>query len=164
MLDAVDDSLTNDCASKNRVLKYMKLELLDLHTLIPMLNKYQLLTQNNMYDLKNPLVAPLERANALVYQILPSKGPGAFTLFVKCLQEEKEHMGHQTLARLFTLPNDVPETSPVQCEDKESIGKLFVPFMYYLCMFQLPNSSLLNCARLIVRSLYSTTYLKTRCV
>ena len=118
----LDDS--NDRALKNRVMKYIKLDLLDLDTLIPKLNKYHLLTQTNLYDLKNRLVPPTKRANALVYQILPSKGVGAFTLFVKCLQEEKEHMGHQTLARLFTLPDQVPETSPVQCEDKESIGKL----------------------------------------
>ena len=95
-----------------------------------------------MYDLKNRLVRSTKRANALVYQILPSKGPGAFALFVKCLQEEKEHMGHQTLAKLFTLPEQAPEASPVQCEDKESIGKLFVLlYSYYLCMFQLPNST-----------------------
>ena len=113
----------------------MKLHLLDLDTLIPNLNKYHLLTKANMYDLKNRLVPLTERANALVYQILPSKGPGAFTLFVKCLQEEKEHMGHQTLAKLFTLPDQVPEASPVQCEDKESIGKLFVPSMHCLCKY-----------------------------
>ena len=104
-------------------MKYMKPELLDLDTLIPKLNKYHLLTQTNLYDLKNRQVSPEKRANALVYQILPSKGSGAFTLFVKCLQEEKEHMGHQTLARLFTLPEKVPETSPVQCEDKEHVGE-----------------------------------------
>ena len=104
-------------------MKYIKLDLLDLDTLIPKLNKYHLLTLNNKYDLENRLVPPTQRANALVYQILPSKGARAFTLFVKCLQEEKEHMGHQTLARLFTLPEKVPETSPVQCEDKEHVGE-----------------------------------------
>ena len=31
--------------------------------------------------------------------ILPSKGPTAFDLFIQCLQEEKEHMGHQELAQ-----------------------------------------------------------------
>ena len=133
MLDVVDNSLTNDCILKNRVLKYMKLHLLDFDTLIPKLNKYQLLTQTNMYDLKNQLVPPIERAYALVYQILPSKGPRAYTLFVKCLQEEKEHMGHQTLSQLFTLPDDVPETSPIQCEDKDSIGKLFVHLCITMC-------------------------------
>ena len=110
-------------------MKYIRLDWLDLDILIPKLNKYHLLTQANMYDLKNRQVDSTKRANALVYQILPNKGPGAFALFVKCLQEEKEHMGHQTLAKLFTLPDQVPEASPVQCEDKESIGKLFVLFI-----------------------------------
>ena len=85
-------------------MKYMRPDLLNFDTLLPLLNKYHLLTQPNMYDLKNPLVAPTNRANELVYHILPNKGPGAFILFVKCLQEEKEHLGHQTLARLFTMP------------------------------------------------------------
>ena len=109
----------------------MKLDLLNLDALIPKLNECDLLTQINMYDLRNRLVNPIERANNLVYHILPSKGPGAFTLFVKCLQEEEEHMGHQTLARLFTLPDQVPETSPVQCEDKGHISKLHIlPIKY----------------------------------
>ena len=89
----------------------MRPDLLDFDTLIPLLNKYHLLTQANMYDLKNLLVAPTKRANELVYHILPSKGPRAFTLFVKCLQEEKEHLGHQTLARLFTMPTQHENTS-----------------------------------------------------
>lgn len=96
-------------------MKYIRLELLDIDTLIPLLNKYHLLTQTNMYDLKNRLVAFIERANLLVYHILPSKGPGAFTLFVKCLQEEKEHRGHQKLAQLFSSP------------ENENTGKLSMP-------------------------------------
>ena len=114
----------------------MKPDLLDLDALIPKLNECDLLTRVNMYDLSNRLVNPIERANALVYHILPSKGPRAFTLFVKCLQEEEEHMGHQTLVRLFTLPDQVPETSPVQCEDKGPISKLFLPIKcnIYVCL------------------------------
>ena len=80
----------------------MRPDLLDFDTLIPLLNKYHLLTQANMYDLKNPLVAPTKRANLLVYHILPSKGPEAYMLFIKCLQEETQHMGHQALARLLS--------------------------------------------------------------
>ena len=112
-------------------MKYIRLELLDIDALLPLLNKYQLLTQANMYDLKNRLIAPTERANLLVYHILPSKGPGAFTLFVKCLQEEKEHKGHQTLARLFTIPSESENAShqnpsPPQC-------KLFWYVCSYMC-------------------------------
>ena len=136
-------------------MKYMKLDLLDLHTLIPKLNNCQLLTQHNLYDLKNPLVPPIERANALVYQILPSKGSGAFTLFVKCLQEEKEHMGHQTLAKLFTLPDQVPETPPVQCEDKETIRKL----LYLYLATYLPYYKILAVAIAYIVMYIAITYL-----
>ena len=115
-------------------MKYIRLDLLDVNTLIPLLNKYGLLTQENLYDLKNQKVPSMERANALVYHILPSKGPGAFTLFVKCLEEEKEHMGHRKLVRLFTLPvqceeeHNVSHQKPtievvsVQCEENEQTG------------------------------------------
>ena len=120
-------------------MKYIRLDLLDMNTLIPLLNKYGLLTRENLYDLKNQNVPSMERANALVYHILPSKGPGAFTVFVKCLEEEKEHMGHQKLVRLFTLPvqceeehnvihqKPTMEVVSVQCEENEqnaAIGKL----------------------------------------
>ena len=101
----------NDQALKDRIMRDMPLELLDIDTLIPLLNKYHLLTQNNMYDLQNRLVPPTERASALVHHILPSKGSEAFTLFVKCLQEEKEHLGHQELLKLFNLP--------LQCENAD---------------------------------------------
>ena len=52
----------------------------------------------------NRLIPPVERANALVYEILPSKGPEAYKTFVKCLQEETEHLGHQELAKKLTFP------------------------------------------------------------
>ena len=104
----------SDSPLKNRVMKYIRLDLLDLNTLIPLLNKHGLLTRENLYVLKNQKIPSMERANALVYHILPSKGPGAFTLFVKCLEEEKEHMGHQKLVRLFTLP--------VECEEEHNIS------------------------------------------
>ena len=99
-------------------MNYMKPELLDFDTLIPHLNRNHLLTQANMYVVMNRSISSVERANELIYKILPSKGARGFRLFVKCLQEETDHMGHQTLAKLFTLPDQMPETLPLQCEDK----------------------------------------------
>ena len=84
---------------KDLVLKYIQPSLLNFTTLVPLLNKYHLLTQTDSYTLTNPYIPPEERANALIYVMLPSKGPGAYELFVKCLQEETEHLGHQELAR-----------------------------------------------------------------
>ena len=84
---------------KELVLKYVQPSLLHFPTLVPVLNKYHLLTQTDNYILMNTLIPPVERANALLYMMLPSKGPGAYELFVKCLQEETEHLGHEELAR-----------------------------------------------------------------
>ena len=87
---------------KNRIMMYVQPDLLDFPTLIPLLNKHHLLTQADSYDLANQLLPPTKRANLLLYRILPSKGPGAFRLFLKCLQEEQQHMGHRNLVKLFT--------------------------------------------------------------
>ena len=84
---------------KDLVLKYIQPSLLNFPSLVPVLNKYQLLTQTDNYTLINPLIPPEEKANALLYIMLPSKGQRAYELFVKCLQEETEHLGHQELAR-----------------------------------------------------------------
>ena len=80
-------------------MKHVRLELINLTALIPVLNKYNLLASNDNYVLLNYLISPLDRANVLLYKILPSKGPGAFRTFITCLQEEKEHIGHQELAK-----------------------------------------------------------------
>ena len=93
---------STECVLKNRIMRFVQPDLLDFPTLIPLLNKHHLLTQANSYDLANQLLSPTKRANLLLYTILPSKGPGAFLLFLKCLQEEKQHMGHRNLVRLFT--------------------------------------------------------------
>ena len=88
---------------KELVMKYMQPILLNFTTLVPVLNKYNLLTQSDNYILMNIHIPPVERANALVYQILPSKGPRAYEMFIKSLQEETEHLGHQELAKKFIL-------------------------------------------------------------
>ncbi|XP_065920646.1 uncharacterized protein [Dysidea avara] len=89
---------------KELVMRNIRMEMLNLTALIPVLNKHHLLTLDDNYVLLNYLVSPMERANALVYQILPSKGPEAFKKFIMCLQEETEHIGHQKLARMLTTP------------------------------------------------------------
>ena len=79
-----------------------RMELLNLKTLVPWLNKSRLLTQEENYDLLKDTVAPTERAIALLYLILPSKGPGAYRKFIACIQEETQHAGHRHLAQLLT--------------------------------------------------------------
>jgi len=89
---------------KELVIKHARLELLNLTALIPVLNKHNLLNLDDNYMLLNYLVPPMVRANLLVFQILPSKGSGAFKKFILCLQEETEHIGHQELAKILTSP------------------------------------------------------------
>ena len=83
-------------------MKHVRPELLNLETLQPVLHRHELLTLGDDYTLLNNLVSPLNRANALLYQILPSKGSGAFKKFIMCLKEETEHSGHQELAKILT--------------------------------------------------------------
>ena len=83
-------------------MQHIKIDLLNLTYLIPLLNKYQLLTRDDNYELLNTANSPEQRANLLLYLILPSKGPNAYKLFIKCLKEEKESRGHRELARMLT--------------------------------------------------------------
>ena len=101
MIFHISDDLT-ERVLKRRIMMYIQPDLLDFPTLIPLLNKHCLLTHAEGYDLANQLLSPTKRANLLLYKILPSKGPGIFRLFLKCLKEEKQHMGHWTLVKLFT--------------------------------------------------------------
>ena len=100
-LDASDE--LNQPNMEVLVKKYTQPHLLNLPTLVPVLNKYHLLTQSDNYTLANHLIPPVERASALLYVMLPSKGPEAYETFVKCLQEETEHLGHQELAGRLTV-------------------------------------------------------------
>ena len=81
-------------------------KLLNFTELVPLLNKYRLLTQYENYDLLNEQVSQKEKANALLYTILPSKGPGAYEKFIECIHEETEHAGHQYLVQLLPLHYD----------------------------------------------------------
>lgn len=98
--DASNESI-QELSMKELVMKHFHPDFLNFSTLIPVLNKYHLLTLADNYTLMNGLIPPGERAIALVYDMLPRKGPEPYTLFVRCLQEEKEHMGHQELAKLL---------------------------------------------------------------
>ena len=86
---------------KNLVMRYVRPGLLDVSTLLPLLNKYLSMELDDNYILMNSLTPPTERAMALLYTMLPSKGPEAYVLFIKCLKEEKEHLGHQELVKLL---------------------------------------------------------------
>ena len=82
-----------------------QLELLNFTELVSVLNKhmYKLLTQYENYDLLNDRVSNKEQTNALLYNILPTKGPTAYGEFIVCIHEETEHAGHRHLAELLPL-------------------------------------------------------------
>ena len=82
-------------------MKYPRLHLLNLSVLVPILTQYGLLTSSDTYTLQNSLIPPYERSCALIYRILPTKGSGAFKKFIECLQEEKEHLGHQEWVKVL---------------------------------------------------------------
>ena len=82
-------------------MNYIQPHLLDLNTLLPLLSKHQLLTTSEKDYVMNTFIPAVEKANQLVYSILPRKGSTAYELFVKCLQEETEHLGHQELVRML---------------------------------------------------------------
>ena len=92
----------SDDHMQEAVIKNFQPRLLDLITLVPILNNHSLLTSADNDYLRNKLIEPFVRATILVSSILPSKGPHAFTLFVECLKKEKEHMGHQELVKMIT--------------------------------------------------------------
>lgn len=86
---------------KKLVMRHVQPEFLDVTTLLPLLNKYLPMTHDDNYTLMDPSVSLTEKAIALMNIMLPNKGRDAYMLFAKCLQEEKEHPGHQTLAKLL---------------------------------------------------------------
>lgn len=68
---------------------------LNVKTLLPHLIKERLLTLDEQEQLESKL--PYDQSRYLL-RILQRKGKGGFKLFLKCLKEEKEHLGHEYLA------------------------------------------------------------------
>ena len=69
-----------------------------LHRLIPK----RLLTSEEVDYLSNSTRTEQECIRYLL-EVIPRKGPNAFDLFVTSLSEEKDHRGHQYLAKKLTL-------------------------------------------------------------
>ena len=86
---------------KKLVMKHVQPELLDVTTLLPLLNKHLPMTRDDNYTLMDPSVSHTEKAIALINIMLPKKGQDAYVLFAKCLQEERNHPCHQELAKLL---------------------------------------------------------------
>ena len=73
---------------------------LNVKTLLPYLIKECLLTLNEQEQLESKL--PYDQSLYLL-RILQRKGSSGYRRFIKCLKEEKEHLGHEYLVDCLSL-------------------------------------------------------------
>ena len=78
--------------------EYINLTQLAMH-----LEKYMLLDKDSRSKLFDPnSTVPIAlRPHHFLFEVLPSKGPSAYTLFLQALEEEQEHLGHKELVSLI---------------------------------------------------------------
>ena len=75
----------------------MIIEYLNVNALLPHLDEKCLLTRSESEVLYSMRMRPREQARHLL-RILPGKGKDGFKLFLECLHDEKDHLGHKDLA------------------------------------------------------------------
>ena len=93
-------------------------ELLNLEELQTYLVKYELCTQSEIDAyVVNQLRERSERIQYLL-GILDTKGPDAYLLFLKCLSEEKEHLGHVELYEKILQVSQLDHTAVALCEPR----------------------------------------------
>ena len=88
-------------AELREILQRMETDLkltIQLDTLLPILCKKHLVTQAEHQRLSSDKDSGAEKNGKLV-RIIQGKGENAFDLFVEALREEKEHLGHASLAQ-----------------------------------------------------------------
>ena len=73
---------------------------MDSNELLPFLMQKGLVTTNESEVLTNPFITKTPK-NLYLLSRLPSKGENAFELFLKCLEESNEHLGHAELVTLL---------------------------------------------------------------
>ena len=74
---------------------------LNVKQLMPLLIEKGLLTPSEREEL-DKLQGLQHDQNKHLLQILPRKGEKSYELFLQCLREEEEHMGHQDILRWLT--------------------------------------------------------------
>lgn len=70
-----------------------------MEMLVPHLIQKNLLTKTEYHELST--YPSWKRSEYFVLKILPTKGEEGCKRFLKCLEEEDEHSGHQDLFRLL---------------------------------------------------------------
>ena len=76
------------------------IQYMDINELLPFLIREQLVTTHESEVLTNPYETRKEK-NLYLLSKLPTKGENAFELFLKCLEESNEHLGHAELVVLL---------------------------------------------------------------
>ena len=74
--------------------------LVNLETLVPVLNKYNVITKEESEHLLNTNLPSRQRKRDLT-TFLESKGTSGHSLFLRALKEETEHCGHKELHDLL---------------------------------------------------------------
>ena len=73
-------------------------KLTDFPSISPLLVEKHLISHDECSSIDS---RPTEKSKHYYTQILPTKGPGAYSLLRRCIQQETEHRGHAYLNDLF---------------------------------------------------------------
>ena len=92
-------------ANMTKVVQWISLKELKTHFL-----EKRLLTSDEMYSFTSCNKKDIFR----LFEILRSKGPTAYALFVDCLHDEREHRGHRELHSLLTRHQTPPSPKPTK--------------------------------------------------
>lgn len=83
------------CKLEKDMLQYM-----DSRSLLPLLKAKGMISQDDEEQISS-LANGCTNKNRYILDMVPKKGQNALLLFLECLQDEKEHRGHETLARML---------------------------------------------------------------
>ena len=78
------------------------IQTLNMEMLTPHLLQNGLLAHSE-YQQLDALDTSWKQAKHFLLNVLPTKGEGGFKLFLKCLEEETEHSGHQDLFGILKI-------------------------------------------------------------
>ena len=73
---------------------------IDLDSLLPYMNRHNLLTSSEKYYLSIESYSPVKKINFLL-RYLESKGDIAVKKFIQAIKEEPSHLGHKHLCTVF---------------------------------------------------------------
>ncbi|XP_065916410.1 uncharacterized protein [Dysidea avara] len=76
--------------------------LTNINQLLPLLEKRQLLTDDDKDILRNTNTTSSDKARYLLIDFLHTKGHQGYIRYFECLQEEQSHCGHPSILRIIT--------------------------------------------------------------